>query len=643
MFRRFFLLSIFVFFSLAPSFATEFVFKLVPSYFLVTDSAATKRFDTSGYGGFFDAGIMIKSLFSLGPEFGFIAVPKKNADELLPEEDKFIYLVPFGLNTEMSFYPFSRMQFNTGLSLGACVASSDFKTHYAPYYRGYAEVMYRMNPSLSIGGNASYFDYQNDTYWGDPFVSGITFGVSVQVKLDTKKNKGLVESNLSQDDLVFPVLYSLYKTAPAGTLTVTNLESAEIRNVVVKYKAEGYSASEIECGRVRQIRKHRSVEVPLYADFNKNILNFSENGKIPGEVYVEYELLGKKKSAVVPVVIDVSNRNQLRWSDYSCISSFISSGTNEILETSKYFVGIARNNLRSGLNRNMQFAIYLFEGLRLLGLEVIEDKDTPYVQYHLSDEEPDYIQYPFQTLLYRSGDLDDMGILLSSLFEAVGIEICYAPLDDDFIILFDMAASEKELSALFVDNSKFVILGDSTYIPLSVKNFRDGFMTSWDAGLKALALAEEGENEVEYVRVQDAWKTYPSVGFSTGELMASKPVEKELIKTGEITLSRYITNEFAPRIDELNNRIKTEGGSVALYNKLGLLYVRAGMYKEAVPVLEKSAALKNVSAMNNLGNLYCVLKDYVAAKKWYETALSIDPENSVSKKGLNRVLGEIEE
>ena len=52
-------------------------------------------------------------------------------------------------------------------------------------------------------------------------------------------------------------------------------------------------------------------------------------------------------------------------------------GVKEVLELSKYFVGVARNHFRTGLNKNMQFSMYVYEGIRSLGVVCEEKSDTP--------------------------------------------------------------------------------------------------------------------------------------------------------------------------------------------------------------------------------------------------------------------------
>ena len=86
-----------------------------------------------------------------------------------------------------------------------------------------------------------------------------------------------------------------------------------------------------------------------------------------------------------------------------------------------------------------------------------------------------------------------------------------------------------------------------------------------------------------------------------------------------------------------------EGSSVTLYNRLGLLYVRAGMYQNAVSVYEVSAKLGSIPAMNNLGNIHSLLKQYSEAKSWYEKVLAIDPENETARKNLEKIEADLEQ
>ena len=642
--KKFFLLFLSIFFSFQIC-ATELTFKLTPQMafpFLSATTGDYSRFASFGGGALLETGVNT-SIFNIGPTFGAFIIPKNSSSELRAGEDSIVTLIPVGIHASTLFYPASRLEFEFGISAGAYAGVTNGKYHYAPWYRASANMAFRLSPSLTIGLEGGWIDFQNNSYWGNPGMAGVVAGLSIRWKLDTEKVSGRVDGTLFQEESIFPILYSLYKTEEVGTIKIQNNETAEIRNVKISFRAtDGYTASEIECGETNVIKKRKSFEVPLIADFNQKILQFTEEGKIPGEIVVNYELLGQKRTAVSDIIIPVYNRNQIRWGDPSILASFVSSTAPEILELSKYLVGVARSHLRTGLNRNMQFAMYLFEGVRLAGIKCEEDADTPYSSTHLDEDALDYIQYPFQTLLYRTGDCDDIGVLLMSLFESVGISAAFFPLDDDFVILFNTKIPLEKASNFFNGDTHFIPVDNEIWIPLSTKMLREGFMNSWYAAMDELNAQLESGEEVTLITLQDAWQNYPPLAFASGEDIDARSAESPLIKAADESLSRYVTSEFGPQITELQKQIKTDSENVTLLNKLALLYVRAGMYSAAKPVYEKSSELGSVSAMVNLGNIASLKKDYEEAKTWYERALQIDPENKSAKKNLNRVLGELE-
>ncbi len=627
----------------ASIFSYDFSLKITPSVVFPFLSEGGKKYEMAGGGAFVDTGIILFDLLNVGPEVGFIVLPKYNSKSLEGENQPNIYFVPFGVQAGVVFYPFSRLELAAGLAGGAYGSFTNDRSHYAPWYRAYADINFRVNTKLSAGLGVSWFDCQNNTWFGKPGAAGLSAGIVVNIKFSTEKSSGMVDAVPEYDENIFPLIYTIYKNNPIGTITVSNNESAEIRNVHVKFRAEGYTASEFECGSVRMIKKHRSEEIPFYADFNEKILRFSESGKISGEIVVEYELLGDKRTAVCPVTVSVYNRNSMRWADSSILSSYVSTNAQEILELSKYFVGVARNHFRTGLNKNMQFSMYVYEGIRSLGIVCEEKSDTPYNTTHLDMSLLDYVQYPYQTLTYRSGDKDDIGVLFMSMLESVGIGAAYLPLKDDFIVAIELGEYTQSLLNLFNNTDNLLVVDDKVWIPVSMSVINKDFAESWKAGVQKVNEALESDDDIEFIMLSNAWQTYPPSGFSAGEVNTKIPSEKELVKAGEYAVEKYITQEFGPQIAAVQARIKSEGASVTLYNRLGLLYVRAGMYDNAVSVYEISAKMGSIPAMNNLGNILSLQKKYKKAKEWYEKVLAIDPANETARKNLVKIETELED
>lgn len=627
----------------AAGFAVEINLKFTPGAFFPFLSAGDTKYEVAGAGGFIDTGITLFNFLNFGPEFGVEFLPKNNMDGLDAGVEPVYIIVPVGLQVGAVFYPFSRIEMGVGIAGGAYGGFSTNKSHYAPWYRAYADLGFRINTKISLGLDFSWFNCQYNTYWGNPGAAGFTAGVGLNIKFDTKKVSGNVEASADYEESVFPLLYTIYKNNPLGTITINNNETAEIRNVVVKFRSEGYTASELECGRIKLIHKHRSEGLSLSADFNDKILRFSESGQISGEVIVEYEILGDKRIATIPVTVPVYNRNTVRWFDPAMISSFVSTNSQEVLELSKYIVGVARNHVRSGLNRNLQFSMYLFEGISNCGIAYENTSDTPYDSVHLDPQILDYVQYPYQTISYRSGDKDDVGILFMSMLESVGISASFIPVQDDFIVAVLLGDDSNSLRNMFDGTDRLLIIDDQIWLPLSMSQIGNGFIKSWSRGVKLIQDAIDNDEDIDFVVLSDAWQMYPPSNFSTGESNLKMPSEKTLSATVENVLSQYINQEFGPKITDVLMRIKTEGASPELYNQLGMLYVRAGLYQNAMAVYEVSAKMGSIPAMNNLGNICTLQKDYNAAMEWYKKVLEIDPENGTAIRNLEKIAAELED
>lgn len=602
-----------------------------------------QKYETLGYGGMLDTGVTLFNYLNLGTSAGFYAVPKQSSDKFGSTQAKNVFFVPFGLKAGGTYYPFSRIELRGALSAGASIAISGDALHYQPWYKAEAIVGFRINPSFSVGLSASWLDYQFDSWFGNSLMQGLTAGLSLTYRLDTKKSSGSVSATAEFDDNVFPVLYTIYKEESFGTVYVSNDETAEIRNVRVSLRSDGYTASEIECGVIPTLPKHATQSLPLIADFSEAILNFTENGQIPAEVVIEYDLLGQKRTAVSQIIIPVYNRNQMRWADPAVLASYVSTSSQEVLEFSKYLVGVSRRYLRTGLNRNMQFAMYVFEGMRLAGIQLDSEPATPYDSYHLDASILDYIQYPYQTMLYKSGDKDDLGVLFMSLLQSVGIKSSFIATADDFIVIFNTEIKAERAGNFFNSDERYVVLDEeNVWLPLSMKSLSEGFINSWYKAVEEINYATENEEDYYFVDIADAWTMYPPAGFTSSENVALEASEKTVSDAVETAIVRYITAEFGPQIAEVQKKIVEEGASVQLYNQLGMLYVRAGMYSSAIPVYQLAAKMGSIPAMNNLGNIASLQKNYQEALVWYKKVLELDPENATAKANLNRIESELE-
>ncbi len=613
-------------------FSLDFTIRVTPEIVIPSDPFTVQNFSLGA-----SASVNIDSelfnLLSVGPELGYYFVPALNLG-------KPMQITAGGIGLGLFFYPVSRMKLQITGSGGAYESSWDGNAYGDLWWKVHADAGFRFSPSFALSLDAGYVNFNHQAPDPNPY-SFITAGLTAHVSFTTVKLSGNVEVKLKQDEPVFPLFFSVYKQNSVGTLTIANNESAEIRNVSVSFRAEAYTASQMLCGNADLIQKRGSAEIPLYADFSEAILNFTENGKIPGEVTINYELLGSKRLVKKTLVVNVYNRNAVRWTDTSVLASYISPTAPEVLDYSKYIVGISRDRLRTGLNRNMQFAMYILEGLKVGGVSYSGDTETPYIKFHKDPALLDYIQYPFQTLAFHAGDYDDLGLLFAASLESVGIRSAIIPLDNDFVVAFSLGITSSDAENLFNGTENLLTIADEIWIPLSFSTLREGFINSWYNAMNGLNAAFGANQDINFIILQETWKTYPPASIKGTEAKFEKPLEESVVRSVEADLMRYISAEFGPKILAVQDNIKTSGGSAQLYNQLGLLYVRAGMYTEAKGEYKKAAALKSATAMVNLGNISVLEKDYKSAVSWFTEALAQQSDNKAALNGLERAQGEL--
>jgi tetratricopeptide (TPR) repeat protein len=142
---------------------------------------------------------------------------------------------------------------------------------------------------------------------------------------------------------------------------------------------------------------------------------------------------------------------------------------------------------------------------------------------------------------------------------------------------------------------------------------------------------------VEFLVLQDAWARYPPAPISSRGVQYDPPLENPVILAAENSMIRYISAEFGPKIQNIVNRMRETGPTAALYNQLGVVYVRAGMLAEAKTQFERSVQMNSAGGMVNLGNLALMDRDLDLAEQWFNRALRIEPANRAALNGLNQV------
>jgi len=594
-------------------------------------SGGLERYDLGGginIGFDFDISSVLPNPINLGYfagiEGGMITNP------VMGDTPRNMITYSLGLGAGLYYFPLSRLFIRADGAAGIYQGAIDgLLTPLGFYWRGGGEIGFRFTPSLLLSAHSGWRQYEDPRDNRHPVNSGLYAGLTMQITLDLGGGSGRsgTESSFEQSDPIYPAFLQLYQTNSVGTVRIRNRENAEIRNVRLSFRAANFTSSEMLCGTVGTIPRGGQAELPLLADFSPAVLRFTDTGRILGELIIRYNFLGQERETVSVVTVASNSRNSVTDSDTSALAAFISPTSPEILEYSRYIIGLARSRRRIGHNQNMQNAIWLFEGLRSLGVRNAETNN-------LETE----AQFPSETFVFGRGSSRDIALLYATTLESVGISSAFLKVGTDYLVAINLNMTQAAAETMFNTTDRILIIDNNCWLPLAMSSFDDGFMSSWMRGVISLNQAFANDDFVEFIITSDAWAVYPPAPLPELGTRVRPSDSEVVISESNIVIDQYILQELMPIIWRVETQV-ARGPTAALYNRLGILLARAGRIPEAKVNYERAANMGLVAAMTNRASLALSERDYDSAEYWFRLVLARDSQNQAAIRGMERVEG----
>ena len=529
-----------------------------------------------------------------------------------------------------------RININAGLNIGAYRAQ--FNSTLSGITAGMnIGISYKINPVVSVdmATKVSHYAAGNTALLnGMSAVPGITvnlsemFGKKTSIRMETKEVKP-----------VFPVLYSWYETNPFGTITITNEEDAKIQDVRVSFYQPQYMGHPNVCGVIDQLGKGESLDVNLTAFFNEHMLEMTEKNDTQAIINIEYTCLGQKRNCEYAMIVPVYGRNNMSWSDDRRASVFVSSKDPAAMWFAKYIASIAHENMRNGVPDNIQYAMAIFDTLDQFGLNYVIDPSSAF-EDNVGTESIDFLQFPYQTLMYRGGDCDDISILVCSLFEAIGINTAFITIPGHIYMAFDSGLYKREAVEQFGSLDNFIVHGSEVWVPLEITLTDEGFNKAWRVGAREWKVAERNGTAALY-KMRDSWQVYKPVNVPDAGASFTLPDPDIVAKIFSHSVDEWILREIEPKIQGYN-AILAKRKDDRIQNSLGALYARYGLFSQAEEQFRPLRRKGYMPAILNTANMYFAKKDYERAEKWYKEVLKKDRSNTLAFLGVARCCYELE-
>lgn len=601
-----------------------FGFRIMPGYYIpVGDSLLKPGFGVDGSFDFFPV-----SFLGFFVDGEYVSIGLENVSS--------VALTGGSFGTSFALSPAERWTLRADLMAGVYSVTQNGMSQSGISGGVRGSVEYQITPVISADVHAGVKHY---AYRPDPFMTAVEVGVGVSVNLsEAFGGEANVSAVTEKQDPVFPVFYSWYDDNPMAMVKVTNNESSTITDITTSFYCEQYMGQPKLCTTTRSLKPGESCEVPVKAFFNESMLAQTEKDDSDAKIIVEYRKLGSKRRAEIPMTIPVYDRNAMNWEDDRRAAAFVSSKDPAALWFSKYVSSVVSKRFRNGINTNIQSAIGIFESLRVYGLSYVSD---PTSTYGKAGSGVDFLQYPYQTLMYRGGDCDDLSILYCSLLEAIGVDSAFITVPGHIYIAFSTGMTEEEVKKSYYLSSQFAYYEGKAWVPLEITLTKENFNKAWKSGAKEWNDCN-ARGTANLYPIKEAWQIYKPISVPGAASRFSLPPEQDAAVAFDTSLDVYVQRELKPQIRAYNDAL-AKADTAELRNRFGVLYGRYGLRDEAKDQFALAAKAGDTDAWVNLGNIAFQEENYSGALKYYNYVLAVDPENSVALLGSARSYYELEE
>ena len=443
---------------------------------------------------------------------------------------------------------------------------------------------------------------------------------------------------------VFPVIYKYYDKNPIGTVEIKNDESRTIKDIKVEFFVPQYMDGPQVIAEIEQLRSKEVMEIPITALFKNDVLDITEKDSAQSQIIINYTVSGISLTANRNESLRIYDRNSINWDDDRKAAAFVTAKDPTILKFSRNVTSEIGSLRGSVLNRNLSDGIALFEAIREYGLEYKIDPDSSYELLSQDESLTDYLQFPVQTLDYKSGDCDDLAILYSSMLEAVSVETAFITTPGHIYLAFSLGLNESQAKKIFSNTDNLIVVDDVAWLPVETTLLNDGFLKAWETGARQWREAVVHESN-GFIPVRSAWSIYEPTWFGSGEntsVIERIPQFSKIASSYKSSMDQFVQVQITPLVERMEERISQRSSS-RLINQFGTLYARYGLLDKAEIQFKKAARQNYVPSIVNLGNIFFLDEAYRQANIQYEKAYKLNPDNTDVLLALARTGFEMEQ
>ncbi|MBQ0051750.1 MAG: hypothetical protein KBT11_06770 [Treponema sp.] len=372
-------------------------------------------------------------------------------------------------------------------------------------------------PELSIGAFGGYKIL-------DGFINTAEIGLCLKYNF----SKGILGSSaLSaldyEVDPVVPVFYSHYNDHPFGKIVLVNGEKNRITDVEVKFFVEKFMATPHLAAEFDSVGMYESFTADLTAFLNESILNQLLASNSEARVIVSYKSLGKSMEFVQDLSLVTLGRNNMSWDEDERAAAFVSGKDASANKFANLVRIVLKEKIDSSRNLGEQYARGMYAALKAYGINYVIDPASSFKD-NVGTAAVDFLQFPYQTILYHGGDCDDLTILNCSLLEALGIPTAMITVPGHIYMAFDSGYSVAEASK--VADGNYIIQNGKVWIPVEITLCQSTYANAKATGMREWKQA--GKN-AKLIPIADAYQKYKPISIPDSDINFELPAKEKIL------------------------------------------------------------------------------------------------------------------
>ncbi len=431
----------------------------------------------------------------------------------------------------------------------------------------------------------------------------------------------LTDLNLQR---VFSAAYKKYQDKPIGNVTLKNVSATDYGNLKLSFQIREFMDFPTTLD-IPKIAGNTSQKLDIKATFNNKILEVDEDTGVQVEVKITYLRDGQKDDITLTQPMTIYGKNAIVWGDSNMVGSFVTPKDDTLRNYVRQVVNEYQPEV-GPLNDKLVMAMTYFSSLTASGTNYIIDPNTPFTE--LRDDQLDYVQFPRETLRLKSGDCDDLSVLISAGLENLGIDTAFLEIPGHLFIMFNTSIPADDAGLISQDDSLLAIKNGTVWIPLEATMVNTSFIEAWAEGAHKYHKAAR-ENSLGIIDIKQAWEQYKPVTLRKADYSADLPKEKRIRslvdQAHEVLLAKSIDRLVMPYQVMVTNNPR----NIAARLQIAILYARFGLYQDAEIAFDALVELapENSAVKNNQGNLHFLQRDYARAINNYTQAAELDNED----------------